>query len=281
MENLNITAFGDCLLPGTYQFHSGFEHIDNFVNTDGDFVSIASDISYLAPNSLIINNFESGKYSQIEVNDTVLKIDKQNYVLNNELRHSSGFIYPEIGNADLEQRVKDFIKFYAPAFPVKSLFFLLYPENTIHFISAFEKAYVQQMTYAYALFQSDLYKSINEFKSRGSGLTPSGDDFIAGVLFGIDFLEMKHRADYSNLKTHIYTLNKTNNLFSCNMLRLAYQAKYYKRLQDFLNAFFYLPLKDVNAAFEQLIAVGDTSGADLLTGYLTVILLPQSTAERI
>jgi len=149
---------------------------------------------------------------------------------------------------------------------------LLYPNNKHHFTSAFDKAYIEQMELAFSLFETQLYESIIAFKSRGAGLTPSGDDFIAGVLFGIDLLAGIHKKDYSEIKQNIYEISISNNLFSNNMLRLAYHAKYFKRLKEFLNAFFYLILNDKKHSFEQLISVGDTSGADLLSGFFAVLL---------
>ena len=121
--------------------------------------------------------------------------------------------------------------------------------------------------------------SIKAFKSRGSGLTPSGDDFIAGVLFGLNFLEKTVNINFNKIKDNINETSKSNNIFSNNMLRLAFHAKYFKRLQNFLNAFFYVPLYDIRPAFEQLIAVGDTSGADLLTGFFSIILLNAKSAK--
>ena len=279
MEHTTINSFGDFLKPGIYQFHSGFDHIDNFVNQQGEFVSLAADISFLAPNSIIINDFISSKYTTIIIDNDFILINNQKLILVKELQYNSVFEYPEITYPMLENKINLFINLYASEFPQKSLFFLLYATNKQYFTSAFEKAFMQQMAFAFSLFQSQLCESIKAFKSRGGGLTPSGDDFIAGVLFGIDFLEKLYEKDFSNLKTDIYNISKglstgqaSNNLFSNNMLRLSYHAKYFKRLQDFLNAFFYLPLNDVNPAFKQLIAVGDTSGADLLTGFLAVIL---------
>lgn len=280
MKNTPIVAFGDCIESGTYTFHSGFESIDNFVNLNGEFISLAADISFLAPNSIIINDFISTKYSCICIDDEFIHFNNIKLILNKELRYHSIFKYPEIAYSVLESKILAFINLYASDFPLKSLFFLLHPENKKYFTSAFEKAFVKQMEYAFSLFHVQLYESIEEFKSRGNGLTPSGDDFIAGVLFGIDLVETLHNKDYVRIKDTIYKISKSNNLFSNNMLRMAYHARYFKRLQDFLNAFFYLPLTDLRPAFEQLIAVGDTSGADMLTGFFTVILFNAEVSKE-
>lgn len=275
-----ITAFGDFLESGTYTFHSGFEHIDNFVNSKGAFVSLASDMAYLAPNIIIINDFISEKYAELIIDEDYVFLNSNKYLLDKSLLCSSDFVYPEISLSETAQKIHSFTQLYASLFPPKSLFFLLHNENKKHFTSAFEKAFVQQMELAYALFQSDIIEGIKAFKSRGSGLTPSGDDFIAGILFGIDLLEKTKGINFNKIKDNIYEASKSNNVFSNNMLRMAYHARYFKRLQDFLNAFFYLPLNQAKPAFEQMIAVGDTSGADLLTGFFTIILFYRRETQR-
>lgn len=271
-KNTGITTFGDYLISGTYHFHSGFEFIDNFVNNSGELVSLSANESFLAPNSIIIDEFISGKYSDIEVFKDFVLVNNHKYFLQKELQYNSTYKYPDTTYPFIENRIHAFIDFYKSDFPPKSLFFLLYSENKKHFTSAFERAFVQQMDLAFSLFPTELPESIKAFKSRGSGLTPSGDDFIAGVVFGFDFIEKMSGINFNEIKYNIYETSKSNNVFSNNMLRLAYHAKYFKRLQDFLNAFFYLPLDDVRPSFEQLIAVGNTSGADLLTGFFAVIL---------
>ena len=272
MNNNIITAYGDFLTIGTYQFHSGFVNIDNFVNHNGEFISLAANLSFLAPNSIISSNFVSGDYSDIIIDKEFVIIDNQKHILKKELQYSSEFKYPEINYTALIIKIQDFIRQYKSDFPPKSLLFLLLPENKQYFTSAFEKAYMQQMDFAFSLFQPQLFQSIKGIKSRGSGLTPSGDDFIAGVLFGIDLLEKISNKKYGDIKYKLYEISQTNNLFSSNMLRLAYNSKYFKRIKDFLYAFFYLTLKDVNTVFVNLISIGDTSGADLLTGFFAVLL---------
>jgi hypothetical protein len=272
MSVVKIVAFGDSLISGTYKFYAGFKEIDNFINQKAELLSISGNLSFLSPNTLIIKEFQSGLFNEINIGKHCVKFDATEYLLEHELQQKSSFTYPIISQNEIENITKLFIDEYCDSFPKKSLSFLLKTENEKHFTSAFEKAFVSQMKQAFLLFKSDFYTSIRAFKSRGSGLTPSGDDFIAGILFGIHFWEQQDNTDYDVVKKRILEISKSENVFSDNMLRLASQSKYFMRLQDFLNTFFYVLLGDIKPVLEQLFAVGDTSGADILSGFLTTLL---------
>ncbi|OPZ99258.1 MAG: hypothetical protein BWY70_01019 [Bacteroidetes bacterium ADurb.Bin408] len=125
---------------------------------------------------------------------------------------------------------------------------------------------------AFAYFQSDLLKCVNKMKWRGYGLTPSGDDFIAGVLFGLNMLSFYNNKDFKNISTAIFQSAVSKNIYSNNMLRWAYYGKYFKRLKDFIAVLLTCSLPEVKPVFEALISVGATSGADILCGFMSVIL---------
>jgi len=86
----------------------------------------------------------------------------------------------------------------------------------------------------------------------------------------LDFLNNNNN---SELKDLIFQKALSNNVFSNNYLRFAYQSRYFKRLKDFLLAFFSENQNDINFSFAQMTAIGDTSGSDLLTGYFSTLLI--------
>lgn len=266
---MQIISFGDCIQNGNYQFHSGFDNIDNFINQNNEFISIASNDSYLAPNCIVIDDFVSGRYSEIYVNNGQLIVNNISHKLYKTLEYNTNFIYLDISTKALKGKIENFLQLNKNNFAQKSLFFLLNTENEKYFTSSFEKAYINQMKYAYSIFKTNIIDSITEFKSRGSGLTPSGDDFIAGILFALDFFIINKNSEFKDL---IFQKALSNNVFSNNYLRFSYQSKYFKRFKDFLSAFFSESQNDINIAFAQMTSIGDTSGSDLLTGYFSTLL---------
>jgi hypothetical protein len=161
---------------------------------------------------------------------------------------------------------------YKHLFPAGSLLYLLDPVEIPVSGSDVEKTFFNEFEKALSFFRDHYFDSIRAFRGRGLGLTPSGDDFIAGVLYGTHCLEAIKREDFSAIRNKTFEIAKGKNLFSNSLLQMALEARYFKRLKDFLQALFYPGATDPEPAFRKLIATGHTSGADLLAGFFTVVL---------
>ena len=70
----------------------------------------------------------------------------------------------------------------------------------------------------------------------------------------------------------MYELAAGSNLFSNNMLQLAKNARYFKHLQDFLNALANKNPENTIPSFRHLTTIGHTSGADLIAVFFALIL---------
>ncbi len=94
----------------------------------------------------------------------------------------------------------------------------------------------------------------------GVGLTPSGDDFLCGVLAGLILTGNSDQTFTSILKERIsLRLNNTNDI-SRTFLRCALSSHFSKPIKDLV---FPASAEDIQASFE---AVGHTSGFDSLCG---------------
>ena len=101
----------------------------------------------------------------------------------------------------------------------------------------------------------------------GVGLTPSGDDFLCGVLAGLILTGNSDGTFTSILKKRISTsLNNTNDI-SRTFLRCALSSHFSKPIKDLV---FPASAEDILASFE---AVGHSSGIDALCGIYYVYTL--------
>ncbi|PPK83486.1 uncharacterized protein DUF2877 [Lacrimispora xylanisolvens] len=101
----------------------------------------------------------------------------------------------------------------------------------------------------------------------GVGLTPSGDDFLCGVLAGLILTGNSDQTFTSILKNRISTsLNNTNDI-SRTFLRCALSSHFSKPIKDLV---FPASVEDIHASFE---AVGHSSGFDSLCGIYYVYTL--------
>jgi hypothetical protein len=165
--------------------------------------------------------------------------------------------------------------------PPKSLAFLLDGKRRKHFRAGFERAYAGQIERGVRqVFQGDLLKGIRLLKGCGVGLTPAGDDFIAGLLTGLHVLQKLRGQDYRRALDSIFRAARGSNIFSNTFLELARRSLLFGRLKDLLMALASGSAASVREAGEALFRIGETSGADLATGLL-LTLRDEAGAARV
>lgn len=116
-------------------------------------------------------------------------------------------------------------------------------------------------------------KSIATITGAGIGLTPSGDDFLCGLLAGLTLLEKKDTSFYKSLSTEITANLHRTNPISAAFLLAALDGHFSQYICN---------IKPTSTA-HQLTAdfgkVGHSSGFDALCGlYFTQVLFPCGTA---
>jgi len=105
----------------------------------------------------------------------------------------------------------------------------------------------------------------------GFGLTPSGDDFICGMLVGLHVADQVRGNDFSTTREAVYRAAETKNFLSRTFLSLAYEGSVDARLKALLRALAWGDPAMTRQCAESAISVGETSGADTLTGlYMTL-----------
>ena len=76
-------------------------------------------------------------------------------------------------------------------------------------------------------------------RGTGYGLTPSGDDFIAGFLLGTFFNEYRYRKDFSGLREKIFQAATGNNVLTNSFLLNAKSGNYFFPLKKNLTFTFW------------------------------------------
>ncbi len=295
LSNIKLLSIGDGLQPGCYTFYAGFNRIDNFINTQGDLIALGNDLSLQAANTIIISEFASGSCRQINIHNDSIAFDQFIITRGETPIYQSHFQYPNCSFTEIKQRVEAFIESHHTLFPAGSLLQMILkkklppetpaakpsPADSPSDLptdlptgspSAFDEALHHAFAQAFSLFEEDFFGSISRFRGRGQGLTPAGDDFIAGVLYGIHCLEAIENKDLASIKNQVFGIAAGHNPFSNTMLKMAMEGRYFKRLKDFLHALFLGDNKAIKNTFRQLISTGHTSGADLPAGFFNVFL---------
>lgn len=104
----------------------------------------------------------------------------------------------------------------------------------------------------------------------GDGLTPSGDDFLAGFLFAIQFAQIIYNRRYTFLPCIIKTIQENmdeyTNEISRHFLRYSFKGMWGKITQDFMVAMF--TKKELQSAVQKKLLIGATSGMDEMFGIM-------------
>jgi len=116
-------------------------------------------------------------------------------------------------------------------------------------------------------------------KGCGLGLTPSGDDFIAGLVIGLHLLQQMQNRDYQAVADAVANAARGNNIFSNTFLDLARQGLLFGRMKDLIlalanagpNATVRENRRSLETAAARLLAIGECSGADLGTGFFMTV----------
>lgn len=118
-----------------------------------------------------------------------------------------------------------------------------------------------------------IYEYGRLFSGRGRGLTPSGDDFLLGLIFTLKYLEKFHSLDLSFIDQVILPLiEQRSTTISSNLINCAAQKEIDERLLvPFDQMRKGLPF--TNLAVKSTLDWGSSSGVDALTGMVIAFWL--------
>lgn len=124
---------------------------------------------------------------------------------------------------------------------------------------------------------SALLQEANALVGLGKGLTPSGDDFLGGLLFCVNTLQRLYpgfiQLDSSEQALFIESAKQRTHLISFTLLKDLTNGQAVEPLHEVINSLLSdQPLENIRPA-SYLIQIGHSTGWDLLTGMLTGLLL--------
>lgn len=117
----------------------------------------------------------------------------------------------------------------------------------------------------------------------GMGLTPSGDDFLVGLMLILWLNPKRYQAILQQLQVTIEDSRTHTNEISWWMLNYAVSGRFNGWLQDYAKALVLADLTVQKKALMQILTIGSSSGSDMVTGIvagLRVLLKDNTIQDR-
>ena len=272
-----IQSIGDCLFSGTYNIHSQFEKVVNY-SCGNNLLSFVEVEIGNSPVNIVVNNIDDLKQIvQISLSKQELICDSKIYALQNSTQYNSDIEEINFNENIILKNIKKLQSILVKHASPLSLAFVFDKSRENNFISSFEKNFLQKVKSAINKFdEGKIIEGIKLIRRCGFGLTPSGDDFIAGMLNALFLIEkISKQHNFATLRNEIYLTSKTENIISQNAIYFASKGRFNEVFKNLL-----FSLNDENDELLQQSAIkflqsGESSGADTLSGFLFTVVAIQ------
>lgn len=272
---MTLVSIGDQVTGGTYPFHSRFRRAVNF-RCGNQLISVVDEEIGEGPLNIVIREF-NGESTCVDAAPLVIG---GNMVVLGSLRFhftAADHYHSAVDLEDWDPHLFDrnlfvFEEELRTASSPKSLAFLLDEHRTMNFRPGFERAFTDQIRRGvHQMMNGHLLDGVRTLRGCGLGLTPSGDDFIAGLLIGLNLLQQLRGQNYQEIADEVFRTAKAGNIFSNSFLDLARRGLLFGRMKNLVLALMHESEEMVRKSAARLMAIGGSSGADLGTGFLLTV----------
>jgi hypothetical protein len=267
-----LLSIGDKLTEGTYKVHSRFERAVNFEN-DGMLATLACENIGGGPINIVTRGMDFSNTELLIVGDRCLWIDNEEYHFNKDDNFSSDIeIHTNFAADNFLINISVLENSLIAFSPSRSLVFLLDPIRKADFQTLFELEFAKRFEQGVEIiFRLEYIEGVKMIRGLGFGLTPSGDDFIAGMLVAYNIAGKLSGSDYSERIEQIYSAAIGTNLISNSFLRCAKSGWLTEKQKALVKTMMYSDEGRVIQKSLSLIELGETSGADWGVGFVMTL----------
>ncbi len=270
---MKILSVGDRLGEGRYLPHSRFPRAANFLRGEA-LAAVVGEEAGRGPINIVVRGIDPAAADFLEVGGEEIRIGPSVFPRADAETYDSRWEPGPIRQGLLRRNLAVLEDCLLGQAPGESLAFLLDPARR----SCPGPSFRGRLGERFAAAAEDLFRSerhlvegCRRLKGLGPGLTPAGDDFIAGILAALSVLERAEGADRSALRGEIAAAARSGNLLSSTFIALSAAGRFFERLKNLLAAL----VGDDPAALRRragdLLAYGASSGSDLAAGLVLAL----------
>lgn len=284
---MRVLSVGDCVPNGVFRLHSRFERAANF--TGGRcVVSVVTPHVGAGPANVVVAALALGDFRALSVAGfgaagREIALDGRALDTVGAAAHESRVRLPRWSSRALAANLTVLSGFLARRAPARSLAFLLDPRRVSEFRPGFESAVASHLTdCARDAIHGDVIRAAHRMAGCGFGLTPSGDDFICGVLIAMLVAEAPDGVSLRPLRREIAAAARTGNVLTDSFLSHARAGRVSEKTKVLLRALVAGSPAEVAEAASAVVSTGETSGADFAVGLLMQLRahVPPEAATR-
>ncbi len=258
-----LISAGDRIRCGDYALHSRFSRVINFVQ-NRRLISVVDESIGSGPLNLVFRG-ELPQADQLRVDEQTLGIAGAIYPL--PARFSSSFHITSWDPERFYPNLNLLLSLLISRGPETSLVFLLDERRRDALRPGFEQELAQRMAEsAHLIFAGRLKEGVRGMSGCGTGLTPSGDDFIAGLLAARHLRRQLLNEPMDPEIAMIREMARSDNLISEALIQCAADGSFCEPHLQMVHALVGGSAETLTGAAEKVIRLGATSGADWLTG---------------
>jgi len=270
---MSILSFGDCIVPGKYCLHSRFTNVVNY-SFNQNFLSIVSKKIDNGPVNIVIDDILKFRGNEIIIKNNSLLCNDFFYNFEDDLQYNSEINHDVIADLKIEAVIKMLLPLLEENAPILSLAFVFNENRKKYFKSSFEMSFINKISAGIEKLQAGKAVECAEMiHGFGFGLTPSGDDFITGMLYALYLLqEITGKENLVSLRNNVCKAAESENIISLNSMKMAANGRFGESFKNMVFALAQNNERDICEAVHNILNIGATSGADMLTGFLCTFI---------
>ncbi len=254
---------------GNLKIHSRFNNVINLVDERNLLISVVTKQIGNGPNNIVVDHINGLDFDNISITKEHIIFDDEMIPLNDIVLYDDKIVFDNFSIVTFKkslQYAKDLLK--EKAHPLSAVF-LLGASREKNFKDGFQYALMNGLKKGMDELIRSNFTNGKELCGMGIGLTPTGDDLIDGALLALSLFESIGIVKTSSVKKTLYESIGSTNIISRTFLYYSYLGRFYEKFKDLIIA---MSNGDrLNEAFYNYLDIGETSGADILTGFIITI----------
>ncbi len=276
---MRVLSFGDMLPAGRFRVHSRFSRAVNFMDGE-DLVSAVDPWIGDGPLNIVLDGFLPGRIEgEVRIEDGLFVFGDERFPAEPPRRYDSSIGLSASDGSALLSNLGVFKETLLRFAPEGSLAFALGGGRPKAFSSGFGAGYAVRVREGLREFENgDFAGGAALLKGTGFGLTPGGDDFLAGSLLGMNVLELAGGASFASEKGCVFENAVGGNPISNAFLRSSFEGRLSGRFKKLLKSLAGSDREMIVDGAKGLMELGETSGADMAAGFLFSVELLAGSA---